>query len=126
APLRSDPGDRSAGRAELVVLLPEDRHVGAVPRVYLLVGINPVHGLIDRRGSLTKAGRDQLQLTGISSDVSRRINAGASSLHQTVHDDLALLAIETPLSQRADIAVEPQHRKNRVRIDIARGLRLHV
>jgi hypothetical protein len=69
------------GAVVSIVFLPKHGHVRRMPRIHLLVRVDPVKCLIDRGCSLAETGRDQFELSWISRYIPGRLDAGTARFH---------------------------------------------
>src|SRR5215216_2798166 len=96
-------GPWPGGRLGLPRRRARDAGVRRVGRLELHVGADVVDGLGDGDGGLGEAGGDELELAGEGGDVAAGPDAVEAGAHEAVDDDRALLELEAPVLERAEL-----------------------
>src|SRR4051812_11537040 len=77
-----------------------------------------MHGLRDGDRGLRETGGDELELAVERRDVAARPDAVEAGLHHAVDDDRALLELEAPLLERAELGGEAELEQHRVALEL--------
>ncbi|MPM51539.1 hypothetical protein SDC9_98288 [bioreactor metagenome] len=83
---------------------------GRVAREQVESGVEQHGGVVDRRGRLAEADRDQPDLPGVVGDVARGVDPRDRGLHPRVDGDPSIDQAEAPVVHRAEVGGEAERR----------------